>query len=119
MPELSEYDREHVAQAFEEAARDSIIIKTRKALEETEALTLSAGGGVTANTEIRTALEKMIEEEFPQTVLAYPHRALTGDNGIMIGMAAYLRHQAGLPGHPLTANGGQSLAPHVAPSLAL
>ncbi|MEN9390608.1 MAG: hypothetical protein RLZZ283_708, partial [Candidatus Parcubacteria bacterium] len=114
MPQLSEHDREHIAQAFEEAARDSIIIKTRKALEETGAQTLSAGGGVTANTEIRNALEKMVSDEFPGVTLAYPHRALTGDNAIMIGMAAYLRHSAGLPDHPLTANGGQSLAPHIA-----
>ncbi|MEK7530449.1 MAG: tRNA (adenosine(37)-N6)-threonylcarbamoyltransferase complex transferase subunit TsaD [Patescibacteria group bacterium] len=119
MPELSEHDREHIAQAFEEAARDSIIIKTRKALEETGAKTLSAGGGVTANAEIRTAVEKMVEEEFLDVTLAYPHPSLTGDNAIMIGMAAYLRHSAGLPGRTLAANGGQSLAPYVAPQVSL
>ncbi len=110
MGRLSAEDREHVAEAFEDAARDIIVIKTRRALDKTGARTLAVGGGVSANKEIREGLTKLIANEFPGTTLRYPHKTLTGDNAIMIGMAAYLRHAAGAATNPLIASGTQRLA---------
>lgn len=110
MGHISDTDAEHIAHAFEDAARDVMVIKTRRALEETGAETLAVGGGVSANTTIRTALTKLIAEEFPHVHLGYPHKTLTGDNAIMIGMAAYVRHSMGTESYPLSASGTQSLA---------
>ncbi len=106
---LTESMREHVAEAFEDAARDITVIKTRRALIETGAQTLAVGGGVSANLEIRDALTKLIFDEFPSTQLYYPHKSLTGDNAVMIGMAAYLRHANNTEPLPLTARGRASL----------
>jgi N6-L-threonylcarbamoyladenine synthase len=109
MPKLDEDDKEHIAQAFQDAARDVVVSKTARAIDQTAAKTLVVGGGVSANQEIRTAL-KTLTDEYADVRLALPHKTLTGDNALMIGMAAYLRHTAGLDGRPLTADGSQSLA---------
>ena len=109
MPKLEEEDKEHIAQAFEDAARDVVVSKTARAIDQTGAKTLVVGGGVSANKEIRTAL-KTLTDEYSDVSLALPHKTLTGDNALMIGMAAYLRHSAGLDGRPLSADGSQSLA---------
>jgi len=110
MGQISDSDAEHIAHAFEDAARDVMVIKTRVALEDTGAETLAVGGGVSANSTIRNALTSLISEEFPHVHLGYPHKTLTGDNAIMIGMAAYIRHITGTPPFETNASGTQSLA---------
>jgi N6-L-threonylcarbamoyladenine synthase len=110
MPKLSDQDKEHIAEAFEDAAGEIVIIKTRRALEKTNPNILAVGGGVSANLEIREGLQELIQNEFPNVSLALPDKRLTGDNAIMIGIAAYLRHQSGAGEAGLTANGSQSLA---------
>ena len=111
MNNLSDDDKEHVAQAFQDAARDVLVLKTKKALDETGARTLAVGGGVSASTYIREGLEEMVVHDFPDVRISYPTGGLHLDNAIMIGMAAYLRHSAGMPGRPLVAHGAQKLAP--------
>jgi N6-L-threonylcarbamoyladenine synthase len=106
---ISEHDKESVAQAFEDAARDVIIIKTERAIEKTNPKMLCVGGGVSANTEIRNGLNKMIQENHLDVVLAFPDVSLTGDNAIMIGAAGYLRHVAGRQVTNLTAEGNLRL----------
>ena len=106
MDEISETDKEHIAEAFEDAARDVIVIKTRKALRETNPLTLAVGGGVSANAEIRKNISEMVHREFPHVSLQFPDPALTGDNAIMIGAAAYMRKVTGAPlDEEMVANG--------------
>ena len=92
---VNDTDREHIAQAFEDAVRDILVIKTRRALEEAKPKTLVVGGGVSANTHIRKGIEKLIGKEFSDVSLHFPDPSLTGDNAIMIGAAAYLRHITG------------------------
>lgn len=110
MGELSANDKEHVAQAFQDAARDVLVLKTRRALLKTKAKTLAVGGGVSASMDIRHGLETLVAEEFPDVRIAYPGGKLHLDNAIMIGMAAYLRHVSGAPTNPLIASGAQRLA---------
>ncbi|PIR85239.1 tRNA (adenosine(37)-N6)-threonylcarbamoyltransferase complex transferase subunit TsaD [Candidatus Kaiserbacteria bacterium CG10_big_fil_rev_8_21_14_0_10_45_20] len=107
---LSEDDKEAFARAFEDSARDVIVTKTKRALEKTNAQTFTVGGGVSANKEIRRALEELLDEHFPQTQIAFPHHSLTGDNAVMIGVVAYLRHlhNPQLP-DSIHAHGSQSL----------
>lgn len=109
MDTMTEEDKEHIAEAFQDAARDVLVLKTRRALEKTNAQTLAVGGGVSASKEIRRALEKLIHDEFPHVRIGYPAGALHLDNAIMIGMAAYLRHIAGKDTPELVASGKQSL----------
>lgn len=109
-PEMHEETKEHIAQAFQDAVRDILVLKTRRALEETGAETLAVGGGVSASRYIRAGLEKLVSDEFPNVRLAYPTGGLHLDNAIMIGMAGYLRHVRGTTiKTELAANGNQSL----------
>ena len=110
MKQLSDEDKEHVAQAFQDAARDVLVLKTRKALLETGAKTLAVGGGVSASKNIRGGLEELVTKEFPDVKLSYPTGGLHLDNAIMIAMAAYLRYSANVPSGPLEARGAQRLA---------
>lgn len=110
MGELSQEDREHIAEAFQDAARDVLVMKTRRALTQTGAKTLVVGGGVSASREIRRALTALIEDEFPSVVLAYPPGTLHLDNAIMIGMAAYVRESEGKSTRSaISARGSQSI----------
>ena len=95
MDKIDERIKEQIAEAFEDAARDVVIIKTKRALEATEPKILAVGGGVSANTEIKRALTALIDEEFSDIQLLFPDATLTGDNAIMIGVAGYLRHLSG------------------------
>lgn len=106
MDGLSETEREHVAEAFEDAAKDALVIQTRKALRKEATRTLAIAGGVSANETIRKAFEVLVKEEFPKLTLMVPEEGLTGDNAIMIGAAAYLRHTAGkVAGNGIQASG--------------
>jgi len=95
MEKLSETDKENIAEEFENAARDVLVIKARRGLKQTGARTLALGGGVSANVEIRNAFVKLMSEHFPEVALRFPHESMTGDNAIMIGAAGYLRHVSG------------------------
>ena len=112
MKELSETDKENIAREFENAVSEVLVAKTARALEKTHAKTLVVGGGVSANTHIREGLESLIRHSFPDVALRYPEQNLTGDNAIMIGVAAYLRYAAHrtTPNDTLEAVGSLSLA---------
>jgi len=112
MKELSEIDKENIAREFEDAVSEVLVAKTVRALEKTHAKTLVVGGGVSANTHIREGLESLIRHSFPDVALRYPEQNLTGDNAVMIGVAAYLRYAAHriAPHDTLEAVGSLSLA---------
>ncbi len=88
---LTEEEKIHVAHEFENAVSDVLWHKTSKALEDTNAKTLVIGGGVSANTHIRRVFETNIKKEYPEVSLCIPSIEFTGDNAIMIGIAAYFR----------------------------
>ncbi len=89
--ELSDIERMTLAEEFENAATEVIVSKTKSALEDHNIETLIVGGGVIANTYIRNALKKLVDQEFPDTALLIPSIDLTTDNSVMIGIAGYLR----------------------------
>lgn len=83
--------KEEVARAFEDAAIEVLIAKTRKALDTLlEIKTLIVAGGVSANTFLSSELKKLTEE-FPQIELLIPDKLLTTDNAVMIGIAGYIQ----------------------------
>ena len=91
--ELSGSEKEQLSRAFEDAAADVLVVKTLRALSDTQAQTLAIGGGVSANKHIREQFEKKLAEKLPYVDLYFPPAGLTGDNGIMIGIAGFFRFQ--------------------------
>lgn len=111
MDKISEEDKEHIAHAFEDAVRDVLIIKTRRALSEKMPGSFLIGGGVSANDIIRRGLVDLVQKDFTDTEVHLPDKALTGDNAIMIGAAGYLRASSGRkPQGPLFATGSLRLS---------
>jgi N6-L-threonylcarbamoyladenine synthase len=91
--EISQEEKEQLAHEFEDAAADVLVAKTLKALEETQAQTLVIGGGVSANPYIRRRFEEALKTKLPYVGLHLPPTGLTGDNGVMIGIAGFYRAQ--------------------------
>jgi len=85
--------RADVARAFVDAVVDTLVIKCRRAMEEYGATCLVAAGGVSANRQLRRALETMVSEEGGQVF--YPRPEFCTDNGAMIAYAGCLHLQQG------------------------
>ena len=107
---IDEQLREDIANEFTQAVREVLVQKTKRALEQTGARTLVVSGGVSASTYLREGIESLVETHSDVT-LHYPEKGMTGDNAVMIGIAAYLRHVHGYTSQkPVTAKGSLSLA---------
>ena len=86
---LSDEEKFKIAREFEDAVTDVLVAKIRTALTKTDAKSLIVGGGVSANSYIRTALKALLESEFPNTTLLLPLQARATDNALMIALAGY------------------------------
>lgn len=84
--------KEDMARAFEDAAVEVLVEKTRKALCELEGKikTLIVAGGVSANIYLSREINKLVDE-FPEINLQIPIKSLATDNAIMIGIAAFIK----------------------------
>jgi N6-L-threonylcarbamoyladenine synthase len=90
---ISEQDRADVALAFEEAVVQTLVIKCRRALQQTGLRRLIIAGGVSANTRLREGLEAMVQAQ--QSQLFYAQPRFCTDNGAMIAYAGCQRLLAG------------------------
>jgi N6-L-threonylcarbamoyladenine synthase len=90
---LDERTRADVARAFEEAVVDTLVIKCRRALEETGLTSLVMAGGVAANRRLRERLESVLAARGWR--VHYPPPELCTDNGAMIAYAGCQRLLAG------------------------
>lgn len=90
---LSEQDQADVARAFEEAAVDTLMIKCRRAMEQTGYKQLVMAGGVSANRSLRAKLSEQLGKRGVEVF--YPAPQYCTDNGAMIAFAGALRLQAG------------------------
>jgi len=90
---LDEQTVADIACAFQDAAVDTLVIKCRRALEQTGRCRLVVAGGVGANTQLRERLKTMTAS-CGKTVF-YPRPGFCTDNGAMIAYAGSLRLQAG------------------------
>lgn len=82
-----------IAYAFQEAVVDTLVIKCRRALEQTKHNTLIIAGGVSANTRLREKLEKALAKINKKVFYARPE--FCTDNGAMIAFAGCQRLMAG------------------------
>lgn len=77
-----------IAASFQKAAVDALIIKLRKAIKNIKPKMFVVGGGVIANTLLRTELEKLVAEN--DIEITYPKPMwLCTDNAAMIAVTAY------------------------------
>ncbi len=78
-----------IAKAFELAATQTLMIKCRRALEQTKYITLVVAGGVSANLSLRKELDAMGDKI--KVKVFYPRQEFCTDNGAMIALAGNLR----------------------------
>ena len=97
--EIGEQDVCDIARAFEDAVVDTLIIKCRRALEQTGLKTLVMAGGVSANQRLRTSLGPALAPLGASVY--YPAPAYCTDNGAMIAYAGAQRLLAGERDGPL------------------
>jgi len=91
--DLDDQARADAALAFEEAVVDTLVIKCRRALEQTDARTLVIAGGVGANRRLRARMRAMGERDGVRVV--YPRVEFCTDNAAMIALLGQLRLSAG------------------------
>ena len=88
--EIDESMKRKIARAFEDAAIEVLVAKTRRALERyPDSKTLIVGGGVAANRFLRLKISEL-QKDFPEVSIKFPIPSLTTDNAVMIGAAAYI-----------------------------
>ncbi|MCO6551470.1 MAG: tRNA (adenosine(37)-N6)-threonylcarbamoyltransferase complex transferase subunit TsaD [Gilliamella sp.] len=82
-----------IARAFESALVDTLVIKSRRALEQTGFKRLVIAGGVSANKTLRHKLAQLMAQRKGQVY--YPRIEFCTDNGAMIAYAGMLHLKAG------------------------
>lgn len=93
---VSEQDKADVAWAFQDAVVDTLLIKCKRALQQTGMKQLVMAGGVSANRELRGRLQQYAQGRGIQ--LFYPRPAFCTDNGAMIALAGFERLKLGAQG---------------------
>jgi len=87
--ELTEEQKMEIAHEFEDAVIETLVSKTKKAINEFLPKTLIIGGGVIANKALRENFLKL-NETYPDLEIFIPEKSLTTDNATMIAVAGYL-----------------------------
>jgi len=95
---LSESVRVELANSFQEAVVDTLVGKSRQALQATGLSRLVVAGGVGANRRLRERLRS--ELTATGCSVYYPRNEYCTDNGAMIALAGSLRFPATLPAGP-------------------
>jgi N6-L-threonylcarbamoyladenine synthase len=85
---LDENTKKAIALEFENAVVETLVVKTKKAIEKYKVKTLVVAGGVSANKFLQKEIKRMAKEKI---AVLFPNKNLTGDNAIMIGIAGYLK----------------------------
>jgi len=88
--DISREVKANIAASFQDAVADTLLIKTKKALEETNQNELVIGGGVAANKYIRNKLVEGLKD----STIYFPPLERCTDNGAMVAFAGsfYLRN---------------------------
>jgi N6-L-threonylcarbamoyladenine synthase len=77
-----------ICREFQQAVIDVLVSKTIKAAEQYKVKTVILGGGVAANKELRKQLKQSIKKNNALNLIL-PEIKFTGDNAVMIAIAAY------------------------------
>lgn len=90
---LDEQTRCDIAHAFQQAVVDTILIKCKRALQQTGYKRLVMAGGVSANKQLRADLAEMMKSLGGEVY--YPRPQFCTDNGAMIAYTGFLRLKHG------------------------
>lgn len=90
---LTESVQADIAASFQQAVIDTLVIKCKRALQQTRLKRLVVAGGVSANTSLREQLATLLTSMKGQVF--YPHKDFCTDNGAMIAFAGWQRLRAG------------------------
>jgi len=85
--------RADIALAFEDAVVDTLLIKSKRALEQTGCSSLVVAGGVGANRTLRSRLHELAETR--NYSVTFPRIEFCTDNGAMIAYAGFQRLLSG------------------------
>lgn len=91
--ELDSQTKCDIAHAFQQAVVDTIIIKCKRALQQTGYKRLVMAGGVSANKQLRQSLAEFMQSYGGEVY--YPRPEFCTDNGAMIAYAGFIRLQNG------------------------
>jgi len=80
----------------QEIADDVLVKKTKRAAKKIGAKTILLGGGVAANSSLRTALQGMCDSYAPPIKLLVAPKQYCTDNAVMVASLAYYKFKAGL-----------------------
>ena len=83
-------DIRQLASSFQEAVFETLMVKTELAIKKTGINRLVVGGGVIANLHLRKLLRNLLIKHNGEVYLP-PFKYLSGDNAVMIGVAAYYK----------------------------
>ncbi|MFZ7344324.1 tRNA (adenosine(37)-N6)-threonylcarbamoyltransferase complex transferase subunit TsaD [Avibacterium volantium] len=90
---LTEQTKADIAYAFQQAVVETLVIKCRRALQETGFKRLVIAGGVSANQQLRQALSELMAQLSGEVF--YPQPQFCTDNGAMIAYTGFLRLKHG------------------------
>ncbi|MEK9174956.1 MAG: tRNA (adenosine(37)-N6)-threonylcarbamoyltransferase complex transferase subunit TsaD [Patescibacteria group bacterium] len=79
--------------SFEQAVVDVLVSKTLRAASKLNPNTLVLGGGVAANKKLRETLELKFKTDFPHVSCLLSPVNMTGDNALMIALAALAEYK--------------------------
>ena len=82
-----------IARAFEDAVVDTLLIKCRRALQQTGLNTMVIAGGVSANKKLRHTFDQFMQQQ--NSVVFYPRHEFCTDNAAMIAYTGCQRLLAG------------------------
>ncbi|MFA6274224.1 MAG: tRNA (adenosine(37)-N6)-threonylcarbamoyltransferase complex transferase subunit TsaD [Candidatus Paceibacterota bacterium] len=95
---------------FENAVIETLIHKTKKAIEKYNIKTLIVAGGVASNKHLKREMKKLTNSKIK---LLFPEKKLTTDNSIMVGIAGYFKfienNKKGINPNKIKAEGGLRL----------
>lgn len=91
--ELDQQTRCDIAYAFQQAVIETLLIKCRRALQQTGYKRLVIAGGVSANKQLRHDLAELMKQIGGEVF--YPRPQFCTDNGAMIAYAGFLRLKNG------------------------
>ncbi len=93
---MTEQQIADIAASFQKTVVDVLVKKTKLAAEKIGAKSILLGGGVAANTALRTALRQMCDTAVPPQKLLVASKRYCTDNAVMVASLAYHKFKAGL-----------------------
>ncbi|MHC4119682.1 MAG: tRNA (adenosine(37)-N6)-threonylcarbamoyltransferase complex transferase subunit TsaD [Planctomycetota bacterium] len=92
---MSRQEIADIAASFQAAVTEVLVKKTQRAVDKIGAKTVILGGGVAANSGLRSALHEMCDAMSPPKKLLVAPKQYCTDNAVMVASLAYYKFEAG------------------------